>query len=136
MTEKNMNRTLAAALAIAALHVLAMGVTYLALGSAGAGAVVPHLVLAVLLPLRAYKLRSGRPKARRILTVVLGIQILAHAMLPGVVAQMPGYAVPIITLQALSLVCEVAALVFLWAPSAVKIQAHEPELVGTVQGHG
>src|SRR4051794_23837489 len=109
MTEKNMNRTLAAAFAIAALHVLAIGVTVVALGGAAVGTVVPHLVLAVLLPLRALKLRTGRPKARRMLTLVLGIQILGHAMLPSVIAQMPGYAVPIIALQALSLVCEVAA---------------------------
>ncbi|GAA3449767.1 hypothetical protein GCM10018962_16000 [Dactylosporangium matsuzakiense] len=138
MTEKNVNRTLAAVLAIAALHVLAIGVALLALGPAGAGVIVPHLVLAVLLPLRAYKLRGGRPKARRILTVVLGIQIVAHATLPGVIAQMPGYAVPIVVLQALSLVCEVAAIVFLWAPgrSGVEIQERGPELVGTVRGHG
>ncbi|WP_433081226.1 hypothetical protein ACQP1P_45450 [Dactylosporangium sp. CA-052675] len=122
MTEKNMSRTLAAVLAIAALHVLAIGVTLVALGSAGIGAAVPHLVLAVLLPLRAYKLRGGRPKARRILTLVLGIQILAHAALPGVIAQMPGYAVPIVALQALSLVGEVAAIVFLWAPAGPREQ--------------
>ncbi|MER7279828.1 hypothetical protein ABT369_35850 [Dactylosporangium sp. NPDC000244] len=122
MTEKNMNRTLAAVLAIAALHVLAIGVTLVALGSAGIGAVVPHLVLAVLLPLRAYKLRGGRPKTRRVLTLVLGIQMLAHAALPSVLAQMPGYAVPIVTLQALSLVCEVAAIVFLWAPAGRREQ--------------
>ncbi|WP_433211584.1 hypothetical protein ACQP00_50790 [Dactylosporangium sp. CS-047395] len=117
MTEKNMNRTLAAVLAIAALHVLAIGVTLVALGSAGIGAIVPHLVLAVLLPIRALKLRGGRPKARRILTLVLAIQVVAHVTLPSVIAQMPGYAAPIIALQALSLVCELAAIVFLWAPS-------------------
>ncbi|WP_426508492.1 hypothetical protein ACPPVO_58510 [Dactylosporangium sp. McL0621] len=126
MTEKNVNRTLAAVLAIAALHVVAIGVTLVALGSAGVGAVVPHLVLAVLLPLRAYKLRSGRPKARRILTVVLAIQIIAHVTLPGVIAQMPGYAAPIVALQALSLVAEVAAMVFLWAPAGA----------GVIQGRG
>ncbi|WP_433053147.1 hypothetical protein [Dactylosporangium sp. CS-033363] len=117
MTEKNMNRTLAAVLAIAALHVLAIGVTLVALGSAGIGAIVPHLVLAVLLPVRALKLRGGRPKARRILTLVLAIQVVAHVTLPSVIAQMPGYAVPLVALQALSLVCELAAIVFLWAPS-------------------
>jgi hypothetical protein len=117
MTEKNLNRTIAAVLAIAALHVLAIGVTLLALGSAGIGAVVPHLVLAVLLPIRAYKLRGGRPKARRILTFVLAIQILAHATLPGVLAQMPGYSTPIIALQAVSLLFEVGAIVLLWAPA-------------------
>jgi hypothetical protein len=49
--------------------------------------------------------------------LVLAIQVLAHATLPAVLAQMPGYAAPISALQAASLLFEVAAIVLLWAPA-------------------
>jgi hypothetical protein len=80
--------------------------------------VLPHVVLAILLPLRARRLRSGRPRARVVLTVVLAIQILAHATLPMVLAELPGYGAQVIAVQAVSLVFEIAALVLLWSPAA------------------
>lgn len=77
-------------------------------------AAIPHVVLAVLLPLRAWRLRNGRPSSRIVLTVVLGVQLLAHASLPIVLGQLPGYGAWVIAVQAVSLVFEVAALVLLW----------------------
>ncbi|MEU7868249.1 hypothetical protein [Dactylosporangium sp. NPDC049140] len=69
----------------------------------------------------------------RPLAAVLAIQIIAHVTLPGVVTQMPGYAAPIVALQALSLVAEVAAIVFLWAPF---IQERGTGSVASLQRHG
>src|SRR3954468_1791249 len=75
---------------------------------------IPHIVLAILLPLRALRLRNGRRSSRIILTVVLGIQLLAHASLPVTLSQLPGYGPWVIAVQAFSLVFEVTALVLLW----------------------
>ena len=80
--------------------------------------VIPHVVLAILLPRRALRLASGRPSARIVLTVVLGIQVAAHATLPMVLAELPGYGVWIIGLQAVSLVFELVALRLLWTSEA------------------
>jgi hypothetical protein len=98
--------------AIAAQHPGA-DVTALA-ASAVWQAAIPHIVLAVLFPLRAWRLRNGRPSSRIVLTVVLGIQLLAHASLPMVLGELPGYGVWVIAIQAVSLVFEIAALVLLW----------------------
>jgi hypothetical protein len=81
-------------------------------------AVIPHVVLAILLPLRAWRLRRGRTGARTFLTVVLIIQVLAHLTLPMVLAELPGYAGWVIAVQAVSLVFELAALWWLWTPAA------------------
>jgi hypothetical protein len=80
--------------------------------------IVPHVVLALLLPLRAARLRGGRPGTRRFLTAILVIQLLAHATLPIVLAELPGYGGWVIAVQAASLVFEVAALSWLWTPAA------------------
>jgi hypothetical protein len=78
-------------------------------------AAIPHIVLAILLPLRALRLRSGKRSSRIIVTVVLGIQLAAHASLPMTLSELPGYGGWVIAVQAVSLVFEVAALVLLWA---------------------
>ena len=75
---------------------------------------IPHIVLAILLPLRARRLGNGQPKSRIVLTIVLGIQLLAHASLPMVLGELPGYGFAVIAVQAVSLVFEVTALVLLW----------------------
>jgi hypothetical protein len=77
-------------------------------------AAIPHIVLAVVLPLRAWRLRNGRRSSRIIVTAVLGIQLLAHASLPMTLSELPGYGASVIAVQAVSLVFEVAALVLLW----------------------
>ena len=51
--------------------------------------VIPHLVLAVLLPVRAWRLRPGRRSTQVVLTVILGLQLAAHASLPIVLAELP-----------------------------------------------
>jgi hypothetical protein len=79
---------------------------------------VPHVILAILLPLRALRLARGRRKSRTVLTVVLAVQILAHATLPMVMRELPGYGGWIIAVQAVSFVFEVAALAYLWSPAA------------------
>jgi hypothetical protein len=78
--------------------------------------VLPHVLIPVLLLWRASGLRTRRPRARIVLTVLLGVQLLAHATLPMTLHQLPGYAPVIIAVQAFSLVFEVAALALLWGP--------------------
>jgi hypothetical protein len=75
---------------------------------------IPHLVLATALLLRARALNSGRPRARMLLTVLLSVQMLAHATLPITLHQLPGYTLTILTVQAVSLAFEIAALTLLW----------------------
>jgi hypothetical protein len=82
--------------------------------------VVPHVVLALVLPWRAWALRSGRRSARIILTVLLGLQLLAHATLPVVLRELPGYAGWVIAVQAFSLVFELLALWLIWVPAPVR----------------
>jgi hypothetical protein len=77
-------------------------------------AVFPHAILALVLPLRAKRLATGRPSSRIVLTVMLAIQVAAHATLPMVLAELPGYAPWVIGVQAVSLVFELAALRLLW----------------------
>ncbi|WP_433063732.1 hypothetical protein [Dactylosporangium sp. CS-033363] len=79
---------------------------------------VPHVIFAVLLPLRALRLTRGRRSGRTVLTAVLTLQIAAHATLPMVTRELPGYGGWIIAVQALSFLFEIAALVYLWSPSA------------------
>jgi hypothetical protein len=82
--------------------------------------VVPHVIFAILLPLRAYRLRTGRSRARTILTVLLALQIAAHGTLPMVLKVLPGYGAWVIAVQAFSLVFEVAALWLLWGSPAAR----------------
>lgn len=77
---------------------------------------VPHVVIPLLLLWRASTLRTGRPRARTVLTVLLGVQVLAHATLPLTLHQLPGYGPAVLAVQAFSLAFEVTALVLLWAP--------------------
>jgi hypothetical protein len=82
----------------------------------GPSQVVVHIVLAVLFALAAAVLprRWGRVAA----TVLLGLQLLAHATLPLVVAMLPAFAAQIVLVQLFSLVFEVAALWLLWGSRA------------------
>jgi hypothetical protein len=82
--------------------------------------VVPHVVFAIVLPLCAYRLLTGRSRARTVLTVLLALQIAAHATLAMVLAVLPGYALWVIGVQAFSLVFEVAALWLLWGTAPAK----------------
>ena len=131
-------RTQTAVLVVAAIHVVALvlvlqhqDVISAALAAQRPGAdigaltratvlqsVIPHVVLAVLLPIRAFRLNPAKPGSRIVLTVVLGVQILAHATLPMVTRELPGYGPWIIAVQAVSLVFEVAALCNLWSGEA------------------
>jgi hypothetical protein len=77
--------------------------------------VVPHVLIPLLLVFRARALKSGRPRARTFLTVLLAIQLLAHASLPVTLHELPGYAVIIIAVQTISLIFELSALWLLWA---------------------
>jgi hypothetical protein len=89
---------------------------------------IPHVVLAVLLPLRALRLADGRRRSRIFLTVLLSVQILAHATAPMVVRELPGYGGWIVAVQAVSLVFEAGALAYLWSPSARPFFARVPAL--------
>jgi len=130
----SVRRTQLAIFAVAAIHVLALALVLthrdviagaLAASHPGADAdalagaavwhaAIPHIVLAVLLPLRARRLGNGKQSSRIIVTVVLGLQLLAHASLPMTLGQLPGYGAWVIAVQAVSLVFEVAALALLW----------------------
>jgi hypothetical protein len=130
----SVRRAQLAIFAVAAIHVLALALVLthrdviagaLAASHPGADAgalagaavwqaAIPHIVLAVLLPLRARRLGNGKPASRIIVTVVLGVQLLAHASLPMTLGELPGYGAWVIAVQAVSLVFEVAALVLLW----------------------
>jgi hypothetical protein len=83
-------------------------------GAAVWQAAIPHIVLAILLPLRARRLGNGKRWTRIIVTVVLGVQLLAHATLPMTLSELPGYGGWVIAVQAVSFVFEVAALAQLW----------------------
>jgi hypothetical protein len=131
-------RSQLAVFAVAAIHVVALVLLYshrdvihAAIAAQHPGAdvdaladsalwqsIVPHVVLAILLPVRALRLASGRKRSRTILTVILGIQIAAHATLPMVLNELPGYAMPVVLVQAVSFVFEVSALVLLWSGPA------------------
>jgi len=80
--------------------------------------IIPHVVLAVLLPLRAWRLRQGRRSTQVVLTVILCLQVAAHASLPIVLAELPGYGAAVIAVQAVSLLFELAALWLLWTPES------------------
>jgi hypothetical protein len=79
--------------------------------------VVPHVLIPILLVLRARGLKNRR---RIFLTVLLGIQLLAHASLPITLHELPGYGAIIIAVQAVSITFELTALWFLWAHPASK----------------
>src|SRR6266496_1944639 len=115
-----------ALLGVAAIHLLAM-VLLLAHADevaegmrrtnyAGASPVVTHIVYAVLLVLVALGLTLGRWRRgmRIVVTVLLALQLLAHATLPLVVAILPAHAFEIIAVQVASLAVELAALWLLW----------------------
>src|SRR5690349_19349112 len=44
--------------------------------------IVPHVILAIALTVRALGVRSGRTRGRMFLTVLLVLQLLAHATFP------------------------------------------------------
>ena len=119
MTEKNLSRVQSVVFAIAALHVVAVVVMLLRHSLGGAalvpGALVPHLVLAWLLPVRARKLRSGKTSTRVVLTIVLAVQLAAAVL--GV----PGYDAWSLAIAAASFVLEAAALVLLWLPGRQQV---------------
>lgn len=79
---------------------------------------IPHIVLPLILTVRGSRLLAGRARGRGLLTTVLVIQVLAHATLPISLHELPGYATPLVAVQAFSLVFEVTALVGLWTTSA------------------
>ena len=79
--------------------------------------VIPHILIPILLAIRARGLKNRR---RVFLTVLLGIQLLAHASLPITLHELPGYGAIIIAVQAVSLVFELTALWFLWFHPASK----------------
>jgi hypothetical protein len=83
-------------------------------GSLFRSTLVPHIVLPVVFLARGRALRSGRRRARTILTALLGLQLLAHATLPLQLRLFPGYGPWIIGVQVVSLVFEAATLYLLW----------------------
>jgi hypothetical protein len=94
--------------------------------------VIPHLVLAVVLTLRARALGSGRRRARTLLAVLLGLQMAAHATLPITLHQLPQYAPAVITIQVVSLAFEVAALALLFSRPARRWYGREQDDVEPV----
>jgi hypothetical protein len=78
---------------------------------------VPHVVLPVILTVRALALRSGRSRRRVFLTVLLCIQLAAHATFPLQRQMLPSFTGWLLLVQGFSLVFELAALVLLWAPA-------------------
>lgn len=80
--------------------------------------VVPHVLIPLLL---AFRLRSLKAHKRTFLTVLLAIQLLAHASLPITLHELPGYDGAVIAVQAVSLVFEVSALWLLWATDDAKV---------------
>ncbi|MEV6411737.1 hypothetical protein [Kribbella sp. NPDC051718] len=78
------------------------------------GVILVHVVALIPL-LLAFRLRTLKAHKRIFLTVLLGIQLLAHASLPITLHELPGYGGAVIAVQAVSLVFEVSALWLLWA---------------------
>ncbi|NEA35646.1 hypothetical protein [Streptomyces sp. SID13031] len=76
---------------------------------------IPHVLIPLLLAFRAKALKSRKSRTRIFLTVLLGIQLLAHASLPITLHELPGYGAAVIAVQAVSLVFELSALWLLWA---------------------
>ena len=95
--------------------------------------VVPHVLLVVLLSWRAWRLRSGRPRTRIVVTILLAVQLLAHATLPTVLRMLPGYGGWVTGVQAFSLVFELAALWLLWAPKQVRAYFRRAETAAPVR---
>lgn len=81
---------------------------------------IPHVVLAVVLTIRARTLLSGRSRARTVLTALLALQLLAHATLPITLHELPGLGAAVIAVQGTSLVFEVTALILMWRPAAAR----------------
>jgi hypothetical protein len=99
---------------------------------------LPHLLFAVLLPIRARRLAHTRAKSRVVLTVVLAVQIASSAMISTTIAQLPGCRGWIIALQAVSLVFELSALAFLWSGESrawFRAAAPAPETREAVLAH-
>jgi hypothetical protein len=81
---------------------------------------VPHIVLPVVFLARGRALRSGRHRTRTVITVLLGLQLLAHATLPLQLRLFPGYGPWIVGVQAVSLVFEAATLGLLWGTAPAR----------------
>jgi hypothetical protein len=80
--------------------------------------VVPHVVLAIVLTVRALAVRRGRSRGRGLLTVVLVLQLAAHATFPFQAQMLPTFVGWLVLVQGFSLVFEVSALWLLWRPDA------------------
>jgi hypothetical protein len=89
--------------------------------------VVPHILIPLLLIFRARALKSRRPGARTFLTVLLAIQLAAHATLPITLHELPGYTATIVTVQAISLAAELTALYHLWLTPTSRTWFAKPE---------
>lgn len=79
---------------------------------------LPHILVPALLLWLAHRLATARPQVRTRLTIVLVIQVLAHATLPLVLHRLPGYGMSIIAVQTCSLMFEITALTLLWRPQS------------------
>jgi hypothetical protein len=80
--------------------------------------VVPHVILAIALTIRALAVRRGRTRGRGFLTVVLVLQLAAHATFPFQAQMLPTFVGWLLLVQGISLVFEVSALWLLWRPEA------------------
>lgn len=77
---------------------------------------IVHIVLPILLLLAMRSVWVKKtPFSRMCLSLLLLIQILAHATIPITVATLPQEATTVIAVQGLSFVFELAALIWLWA---------------------
>jgi hypothetical protein len=83
--------------------------------------IVVHVISGTLFVLFALLVRSGRNWLRILITVLLVIQLLAHLSLPTLMALLPSEAVFTLTVQAVSLLFELAALFLLWFSRPVRL---------------
>jgi hypothetical protein len=80
-----------------------------------------HIVLSLIFLLILRSLYRKPTRAIRIrLTILLVIQILAHATIPITISTLPSQTVAVILVQSVSFIFELCALYFLWIPLASK----------------
>jgi hypothetical protein len=75
---------------------------------------VVHAIFGTLFVLFALLIRTGQNWLRILVTGLLVLQLLAHLSLPTIMALLPSEAVFTLTVQAVSLLFELAALFLLW----------------------
>jgi hypothetical protein len=92
---------------------------------------VPHAILPVVLVVRGRRLLAGGRRARLVITILLGVQLAAHATLPLQLERFPGYGPWLIAVQAVSLAFEGAALWLLWRPRPARAYFAGPRKVAT-----